>query len=253
MATLYRHQRDGTYYTRLYRGGIVTRQIHPDGVAILKRDGVALDHEIPAHLISFLESRGLLYTKEEVYGWGAVDWAPEWNSIGTTSNHVIGHQAGTGAHPIGGTLPQALVGSTSRSSTRVPRAPKPLLSPEAEWPLGVWIAALVALGWLTQSNVWLGRAGLIVIVAFKLYGGVRQAIPILQADSSHLMPWSDRATELREDLAYQRERKLVVIVLLTIFCIIGFLARDNAFDWLGALVTIPAIWTMFEVWRLRNV
>lgn len=82
LAKLCQHKADGTYYTRIYVGGIVTRQIHPDGVAYLKNEGVRLDGEIPTHAMSTLMSRDWLFTKEEMHKWGEVDWAPVWHSIG---------------------------------------------------------------------------------------------------------------------------------------------------------------------------
>lgn len=81
MATLYRHQRDGTYYTRIYRGGIVTRQIHPDGVAYLKHNGVSLFGDIPSQLMSELHERNWLFTKEEMHCRGEIDWSPHWHLI----------------------------------------------------------------------------------------------------------------------------------------------------------------------------
>lgn len=82
MAKLCQHKVDGTYYTRIYIGGIVTRQIHPDGVAYLKNEGVRLDGEIPTHAMSTLMSRDWLFTKDEMHTWGEIDWAPVWHSIG---------------------------------------------------------------------------------------------------------------------------------------------------------------------------
>jgi hypothetical protein len=82
LANLYQHKVDGTYYTKIFVGGIVTRQIHPDGVAYLKNQGVRLEGEIPSFAMSVLMSRNWLHTKDEVHAWGEVDWAPDWNSIG---------------------------------------------------------------------------------------------------------------------------------------------------------------------------
>lgn len=84
MPKLYQHQLDETYYTRLYWPGvsaIVTRQIHPDGVRLLKREGVRLEGEIPLWLIDELKERNWLATKEEMPYWGIVDWAPKWHLI----------------------------------------------------------------------------------------------------------------------------------------------------------------------------
>lgn len=83
MPKLYQHQLDDTYYTRLYWpnvNAIVTRQIHPDGVVFLKRQGVQLEGEIPAWLIDELDERNWLATKEEMPFWGIVNW-PKWHLI----------------------------------------------------------------------------------------------------------------------------------------------------------------------------
>lgn len=81
MAKLYQHQTDGTYYTRTYEGGIVTRQIHPHGVAYLKHCGVRVDGEIPSYCMSELRDYGWLFTKEEMPFWGETDWSPHWSRI----------------------------------------------------------------------------------------------------------------------------------------------------------------------------
>ncbi len=81
VAKLYQHQTDETYYTRTYEGGIVTRQIHPDGVAYLKYCDVRIGHEIPSWCMSELRTYGWLFTKDEVPFWGEVDWSPRWTTI----------------------------------------------------------------------------------------------------------------------------------------------------------------------------
>lgn len=83
MPKLYQHQLDDTYYTRLYWPGvsaIVTRQIHPDGVVFLKRQGVQLEGDIPLWLVDELKKRNWLATKEEMPHWGIVVW-PKWHLI----------------------------------------------------------------------------------------------------------------------------------------------------------------------------
>jgi hypothetical protein len=81
VAKLYQHQTDETYYTRINIGGIVTRQIHPDGVAYLKHCGVRVGKEIPSYCMSRLRDYGWLFTKDKAHLWGEVDWAPRWATI----------------------------------------------------------------------------------------------------------------------------------------------------------------------------
>lgn len=85
MPKLHCHATEGTYYTVMYKGGLVTRQIHPDGVLWLKQSGVRLGGEISADKMRTLEYRRWLYTKEEIPHWGAIDWAPDWHTLGTDS------------------------------------------------------------------------------------------------------------------------------------------------------------------------
>lgn len=87
MAKLKQHRTKGTYYTQIFKGGIVTRQIHPDGVAWLKQEGMRLDEEISAYHRSVLESRNWLFTLDEIATWGEVDWAPDWNSLPGKREH----------------------------------------------------------------------------------------------------------------------------------------------------------------------
>ncbi|MEJ7839335.1 MAG: hypothetical protein WKF81_10990 [Thermomicrobiales bacterium] len=82
MAKLHQHRSDGTYYTKMFEGAIVTRQIHPDGVLWLKSSGCKLDGEISSAQVSALKSRKWLYTKEEMYKLSSINWSPDWNSLG---------------------------------------------------------------------------------------------------------------------------------------------------------------------------
>jgi hypothetical protein len=85
MAKLNQHRIDGTYYLQTFEGGIVTRQIHPDGVRWLKSNNYDLGDDITGYPLSVLRERKWLFTKEESQTWGEVDWSPDWNSIGASS------------------------------------------------------------------------------------------------------------------------------------------------------------------------
>ncbi len=82
MVKLQRHQQDDTYYLQPYVGGMVTWQIHPDGLAWLKREGVRVGAELPEGALSEFRERNWLYTKDQIPTWGEVDWAPDWDKIG---------------------------------------------------------------------------------------------------------------------------------------------------------------------------
>jgi hypothetical protein len=76
MAKLYQHKTNGTYYTKVYRGGMVTLQIHPLGVSLLQASGCRVGDEIEPDVMRQLSGRDWLFTKEEMHGLGLVDWAP---------------------------------------------------------------------------------------------------------------------------------------------------------------------------------
>jgi hypothetical protein len=82
VAKLYQHPDDGTYSTRRYEDGVVTRQIHPDGVVFLKRRGVALGDDIPPFAMAELVERRWLHTPDEAARRGDIDWCPAWETIG---------------------------------------------------------------------------------------------------------------------------------------------------------------------------
>lgn len=84
VAKLFHHPTDGTYYTRRYEGGFVTRLIHPDGVAFLKGRGVHIGDQIPPYAISALMSRGWLVTTAEAAEQDDIDWSPDWDRVVAT-------------------------------------------------------------------------------------------------------------------------------------------------------------------------
>ena len=70
---------EGTYYIRPYVGGMVTWQIHPDGVAWLKRQGVHIGGHLPDGALTVLRDNHWAYTRDESPFWGDVDWTPDWD------------------------------------------------------------------------------------------------------------------------------------------------------------------------------
>lgn len=77
-----RHQQNGTYYVRIIPGGYVTKQIHPDGLVFLKRNGYVLGSIISTDDMATLKSNDWLHTWDEIPHWGELNWAPEWYQIG---------------------------------------------------------------------------------------------------------------------------------------------------------------------------
>lgn len=83
VAKLYQHRTYGAYYTKRSHGaGIVTWQIHPDGVAFLKQRGVTIGADIPSYALHVLADRNWLFTREEAAQCGEIDWAPAWADLG---------------------------------------------------------------------------------------------------------------------------------------------------------------------------
>jgi hypothetical protein len=82
VAKLFQDPTVGTYYTRRFEDGVVTRQIHPEGVVFLKRRGVQPGGDIPPFAMMELVRREWLYTKDDAVMHGEIDWSPDWHAIG---------------------------------------------------------------------------------------------------------------------------------------------------------------------------
>lgn len=82
VARLYQHRTYGTYYTkRNVSAGVVLWQIHPDGVAFLKYQGIVIGGDIPSYAMRILHDRSWLFTREEAAQCREIDWAPAWADL----------------------------------------------------------------------------------------------------------------------------------------------------------------------------
>ncbi len=89
VARLYQHRTYGTYYTkRSHDAGVILWQIHPNGVAFLKYQGVVIGGDIPAYAMRILHDRSWLFTREEATQCREIDWAPAWADLGRAP---VGH------------------------------------------------------------------------------------------------------------------------------------------------------------------
>ncbi len=89
VAKLYQHRTYGTYYTkRSLRAGVALWQIHPNGVAFLKYQGIVVGGDIPSYAMRILHDRSWLFTREEAAQCREIDWAPAWADLGRAP---VGH------------------------------------------------------------------------------------------------------------------------------------------------------------------